>query len=121
MAEELNLKGLARGNDDRTDLEDKLNPPENSVTQKLKKRVNTSQTKNIMVSQQHTNAVLLSDNKPVLPADGVMSVSRQELTVDFQELDDKIRSMMVAGENLTTDGKQKAWCVKFVERKLTVL
>jgi hypothetical protein len=60
----------------------------------------------MIVTQQYTNDGVLDESCP--PAQGIMALSKQEISVDFQELDEKIKSMMVLGKNLTTDGKQKA-------------
>ena len=103
IAEELDLKGLTRSNNDGKNLEE----IPNMKNVKTPKHDNKIKERNVSNNVQR---IAESNESKASPSnEGVIALPKQEFSGDFQELNEIIKTMMVLGDNFTSDGKQKAW------------
>ena len=106
IAEELDLKGLSRANNDEHNIEQlpKILNQTNTLRYDFKTKESTA-TNNF----QHAAELNESESEAPPSGDDVIVVPKQEFSGDFQELDEQIKAMMLLGDNFTADGKQKAY------------
>ena len=102
LSEELGLKGLKRENAHGKNEEKQSVHPGNNQQQKPEEnKLTPFGNGKIIVPEQYITG-------DILPA-GIMAFVKHERPVDFEELDKKIKSKMIPGENLITYWKQRAW------------
>merc|ERR1719319_1673036 len=96
VAEELQLKGLM-GSGAEEEAKELHKPPVQKKTKKpVKRRSSTKQE--FTVESKESSAT----------PEGTVAVTDYTVAADLQDLDDKIKSMMMFSENKTKDGKERA-------------
>ena len=105
LAEELNLKGLAGGNEDTINNDARPvtkspqpKPPSKTSKQGYPKEIEDKYVQNL---KSFTSEAEMFDGR-------ALAVSNISFSGELQDLDEHIKSMMVLGQNMTPDGKKKA-------------
>ena len=108
IAEELNLKGLTREGSEKSN--DTINPQENtrlSDESVLPLNQNTIEDKKISHDPQIAHS-MIQHNEPEA-SEWAVARPKEEFSGDLQELDTRIRSMMLMGLNKLANRKDRAY------------
>merc|ERR1712129_560633 len=103
VAEELQLKGLI-GSGAKEEVEELNNPPT------LKKKAKHLKQEQMHKRQDHTtsDSIFIGEKESSPPQDGTVAVTDYTVAADLQDLDDKIKSMMMLSENHAGENRGRA-------------
>ena len=105
IAEELSLKGLTGGTEDTNDID--TNIVKKSPTIKQSSKISKQGTEDELVKTDQNSKMLTSEEEIFNVK--TLAVSNISYSGELQDLDDKIKTMMIIGQNMSQGGKQKAY------------
>ena len=110
VAEELQLKGLMGSGAEKEAEESYNKPPTKKKTQKLSQERNNLQQeiRTTVLSSFVDKPSSVAKVEPSPPLEGTVAVTDYTVAADLQDLDDKIKSMMMFSENKTKNGRETA-------------
>ena len=105
IAEELSLKGLTGGTEDTNDIDTNIVKKSSTIKQPSKTQKQETEDEWVKTDQ---NSKMLTSEEELLNVK-TLAVSNISYSGELQDHDDKIKTMMIIGQNMTQGGRQKAY------------
>ena len=102
IAEELSLKGLSGGTEDQSNS--LAEPPAKDQIHEYDGKIQNAQYPQLTKNEENSNVNI---NKEDYHEVRTLAVPNISFSGDLKELDEKVKSMMISGQNMTPDGRQK--------------
>ena len=102
IAEELSLKGLSGGTEEQSNS--LAEAPENDQKHKYNGKTQNARYPQLAKNEENANVNLIEEDFHEVRT---LAVSNISFSGDLKDLDEKVKSMMISGQNMTPDGRQK--------------